>query len=278
MELAGTPSVQTATVGDVEVAYQLAGEGDGAPAILVHGLAQDHGCWAAQQTGLQRHRTLAYDLRGHGRSSLGAADGTLDQLAGDLVALLERFGPAPCVGFSLGGTIVLRAAAMRPELIPRAAVLGTSSVVGRAAAAFYGERIALVRSGDRPAIAQALRDDTAAALANPSVDLDAVVAARLRAIGDGGGYCNGATAMARLNAEPLTPQLEGVACPVLVVSGEADTFCPRKAADIMLGALPDASFRELPGVGHLMGEDDPEAVTGVLRDFLGASGGEASHA
>jgi pimeloyl-ACP methyl ester carboxylesterase len=258
--------VETLTVRDIEVTCNF--DGDGPGVVFVHGLAQDHGCWAAQQRALQDYRTLAYDLRGHGRTTLGEADGTLSQLSDDLVALLEQVGPAACVGFSLGGTVVLHAGAMRPDLMPCAAVLGTSSVVGRAAVGFYQARIELMRSGDEVAIADAVREDTAAALASPAVDVAEIAATRLRAIGDGRGYCNAAAAMAALNLEPLTDQLRKMEMPVLVVGGEADTFCPRKAADIMLAALPDSTFREIPGVGHLMTEDDPGAVTSVLREFL----------
>src|SRR5262249_5075822 len=80
-------------------------------------------------------RVIAYDLRGHGQSTLGVPDGTLTQLAGDLVALLDALElerPDLC-GFSLGGTVVLRAAADHPERVRRLLPVATSSRVGRGA-------------------------------------------------------------------------------------------------------------------------------------------------
>jgi pimeloyl-ACP methyl ester carboxylesterase len=115
---------------------------------------------------------------------------------------------------------------------------------------------------------QALRDDTAAAIATDGVDVDALAALRHAAIGAGDGYVNAATAMARLRDEPLTERLAAVRCPVQVVGGEHDAFCPRKAADILLDALPDATYDEIAGVGHLMGVDDPEAVTAAIAASL----------
>jgi pimeloyl-ACP methyl ester carboxylesterase len=255
-------------VGDISVAYREHGAGD--PVLLVHGLAQDLRSWAAVQADLADWRTIAYDLRGHGETSLGDADGTLEQLGLDLVGLLEQLGPAVVAGFSLGGTVALWAAARRPDLVSGLVVLGTSSAVGRSAADFYGERIELFRAGDRDAMLSALRDDSAPALATSGVDLDALARERLEAVGDGGGYCSAAAAMARLRDEPLTPDLGKIAADVLVVGGEHDSFCPRRAADIMLGELPSAKYVEIPGAGHLMAIDAPEATASAIRDYLRA--------
>src|SRR5947208_13110287 len=96
---------------DIEVAWHEAGRGD--PLILVHGLADDHRAWRRAVPDLMlHHRVLMYDLRGHGETSLGAADGTLRQLGDDLAALLDAIEVkrAHIASFSLGGTIAIRAA------------------------------------------------------------------------------------------------------------------------------------------------------------------------
>lgn len=251
---------------DLDVTVRAAG--DGRPVVLIHGLAQDHGMWAEQQRALGGYRTLAYDVRGHGASSLGEPDGTLAQLGGDLIALLERFDPASCVGFSLGGTVALWAASERPDLFTDVLALATSSVVGRAAAAFFEERIELFGGTDEAAVRAALLEDTRGQLAGADVDAEAVLAERLRAIGDRRGYINAARAMAAINAEPLNERLERIRCPVLVVSGANDQFCPRRAADIMLEYLPHGRFEELANVGHLVTDEDPDAVTEVIGNWL----------
>lgn len=264
-----TPS--TVSLGDIDVRYRVAG--DGPAVVLVHGLAEDHTSWRRQQDALREFRTHAYDLRGHGGSALGAAEGTPEQLRDDLIAFLaEVSGPAVCVGFSLGGAVVLAAAAERPDLVAGAVVLGTSTVVGRAAASFYAERIGRARSGDRESLAAAMREDTAAALVNPDVDVDEITAGRLAAIGDGAGYANAAAAMATLRERPLTPALPTIRCPVAVIGAEQDTFCPRKAADIVLDGLREGSYHEIPGAGHLMNVDKPEAVTASLLAVLEGNG------
>lgn len=254
-------------LGDIEVAWRE--EGVGPPLVLLHGLAEDRRSWSAQQAALLDRRTYAYDLRGHGETSLGDADGTLEQLADDLLRFLaDVSGPAPCVGFSLGGTVVLAAAAQGGDLVTRAVVLGASSVVGRSAAAFYGERIALASTGIGDSFREALRADTAAGLAVRDVAEDGIVERRLAAVGTGEGYVNAARAMERLAAEPLTEALQRIAVPVDVVGAENDAFCPRKAADLIMAGVPHAAYHELPAAGHLMNVDDPAAVTALLRDLL----------
>ena len=254
---------------DIKVGYTRVGEGP--PAVMVHGLAEDRSSWADVQRRLSDFTTWAYDLRGHGESDLGEAEGTLEQLGGDLIAFLETLtGPADCIGYSLGGVVVLRVAAKRPDLVTRATVAGTSTVVGRRAAAFFHDRIETIRS-DFSGFAGALREDTRQQLVVAGERLDDVTARRLEAVGTGEGYVNAARAMARLNTEPLTPLLREITCPVHVIGGEADVFCPRKAAEIMIAALRNTTYREVARAGHLMSVDQPDAYAQAIRDALEGS-------
>lgn len=257
----------TAELGDIRVQYRVAGSG---PAVVfVHGLAEDHRSWRAQQDEFSGFRTYAVDLRGHGCTTPGHPDGHLAQLRDDLLVFLEQVsGPAACVGFSLGGTIVLAAAAQRPDLVRGVVPIGTSSVVGRAAVDFYHERAQQVHDGDTESAADTLRTDTAGMVTASGVDVDALAAYRVESIGDGTGYANAALAMAGLREEPLTPLLPKVACPAVVVGGSKDAFCPRKASEILLEGLPEASYREVPGAGHLMRVDAPEQFGEAVREAL----------
>jgi 3-oxoadipate enol-lactonase len=262
----GENNLRTACLGDIDVSYREAGAGP--RLVFLHGLAQDHRMWAAQQQELRDLRTYAYDLRGHGGTNLGDADGSLAQLGGDLIGFLEHIGPATCVGFSLGGTVVLWAAAERPELFEGLGVVATSSVVGRSAAAGLAHRISLFERGEDDEVRAALRADTAAQVTDDAVDVDALTSERMGAIGDRRGYVNGARAMAGMHEQPLNKALSRINRQVLVVGGECDVVCPPRAAEIMLEHLPDAVYVELPGTGHLVTEDDPAALTATLRGWL----------
>ena len=251
---------------DIEVGYTMAGEGE--PVVLIHGLAQDRSSWSGVQAALTDRCTYAVDLRGHGESTVGQGEGTLAQLGGDLIRFLDKMtGPATCVGFSLGGTVVLWAASQRPDLVRHAVVAGTSSVVGRAAVGFFEERIRQVQH-DFPAFAEALKADTASMLATAVDRLDEVTARRLQAVRDGRGYVNAARAMVRMSAEPLTPFLPLIRCRVDAVFGDADAFCPEKAVDILARGLPDLVRHKIEGAAHLMSVDQPEAYAAAIRAAL----------
>ena len=256
-------------LGDIDVGYSHTGKGP--PAVMVHGLAEDRNSWADVQRQLSDFTTYAYDVRGHGETDLGEAEGTLEQLGGDLIAFLETVtGRADCIGYSLGGTVVLWVAAKRPDLVTGATVAATSTVVGRHAAGFFRDRIETLQN-DFAGFASLLKEDTRQQLAVAGDRLEEVAARRLKAVGTGGGYVNAARAMAQLNEGPLTGLLPGIACPVHVIGGEADTFCPRKAADIMMAALRRGTYHEVAQAGHLMSVDRPDAYAQAIRNALESS-------
>lgn len=251
---------------DIEVNYNKAGKGT--PAVFIHGLAEDHQSWAGVQRDISGVESYAYDLRGHGQTSLGQPENTLEQLGGDLIAFLENVtGPAACIGFSLGGTVVLWAAAKRPDLVTHAIVVGTSSKVGRAAVGFFQNRIEQLE-GDRPSFDKGLASDTASQLVRPHADINAIAAPRLAAVGEGGGYINAARAMIALAEAPLTPLLAEITVPVTVIGGEKDAFCPKKAADMICAELPEADYLEIPDAGHLMSVDQPGFYSATIQQAI----------
>jgi len=232
-------------------------------------LAEDRHSWDSVIRDLSKgHRCYAVDLRGHGETTLGQPEGSAEQLAGDLTAFLEKVsGPAFCVGFSLGGVIVLEAALSRPDLVRKAVVVGTSSKVGRAAAAFFQERIGQLHTniGD---FREALAADTDAQVVRNRDLLAQVAAQRVTAVGDGAGYENAARAMIAMAGEPLTERLKEIQVPVHIVQGTNDVFCPPKAADILREAMPSAIYAEIADAGHLIAVDQPKLLASEISRAL----------
>ena len=251
---------------DIVVNYRR--RGSGPAVVLLHGLAEDHRSWDGVVARLGAFSTYAVDLRGHGMTTAGQGAGTLSQLSDDLTAFLSGVsGPAAVVGYSLGGTIGLKAAATDPGLFRSLVVVATSSVVGSAAAEFFGGRIAQIEAGDWAGFAAGLRDDTSKQVVT-EVDLDALAARRMAAVGDGRGYVNAARAMIGVRTEPLNPHLSQIAVPVDIVGADSDVFCPRRASEIIADAVPDSRFHEITGSGHLISVDRPEAYGELLVRLL----------
>lgn len=58
--------------------------------------------------------------------------------------------------------------------------------------------------------------------------------------------------------------------PMLLVRGSEDRVIPRAYLEKLQGAVAgDAVLQEIPGAGHLVELDDPQALAGAVRQFLG---------
>ena len=99
-------------------------------------------------------------------------------------------------------------------------------------------------------------------------DVDAVTRTRLDAVGDGRGYINAARAMIGIRGEPLNPLLAQIEAPVDVIGADHDVFCPRRASDIIVEAVPDCRYHEVAGAGHLLSVDQPDAYGELIARLL----------
>src|SRR5688572_25657206 len=103
--------------------------GAGPPVVLIHGFTGDiERSWI--NTGIlpglaREYRVLALDLRGHGRSDKPHAPAAYDELALDVIRLLDhlRIEKAHAVGYSLGGIIAIKLLTTHPDRF-LSAVLG----------------------------------------------------------------------------------------------------------------------------------------------------------
>lgn len=257
-----------ATCNDIEVAWFEVGRGD--PLVLIHGLADDHRAWRRALPDLAlRHRVVLYDLRGHGQTSLGEPDGTLRQLGDDLVALMDAIGVgrADVAGFSLGGTIAMRACIDHPDRIHRLALVATSSRVGRSAAEWYRQRVEMVERND-PRLRQTLDGDTADVYAESPAELEEGLLIRRQSTADPRGYGNACQAMAGLNAAPLDPELHAITTPTLIVASEGDKHCPPKAAEIIASGIGGSRLQIIPDAGHAIPVEKPRELGRLINSFL----------
>jgi 3-oxoadipate enol-lactonase len=104
----------------VRLHYEVLGRRDGEPVLMIQGLGADKNGWNLQRVAFaSRHRTIAYDNRGAGRSDKPFGTYTLEQMADDAVAVLDAAGieSAHVMGASMGGAISQLLAIRHPERV-----------------------------------------------------------------------------------------------------------------------------------------------------------------
>jgi pimeloyl-ACP methyl ester carboxylesterase len=98
------------------------GSRSSAPFLLVHGLASNARLWdgVARRLAEAGHRSVAVDLRGHGRSDKPDTGYDFATISTDLAALIGGLGPAferpILVGQSWGANVILDLAVRHPDL------------------------------------------------------------------------------------------------------------------------------------------------------------------
>jgi len=240
--------------------------GRGDPVVLVHGLADDHRAWRRVVAPLMlTRRVVLYDLRGHGGSPLGQADGSLAQLGADLVEVLDDagLGRAVVAGFSLGGTIAMRAAIDAPERVAGLALVGTSSRVNKAARGWYEERAAMAERDD-PELRKTLDGDTEDVYRNRPEEIEAGLRIRRESTADPRGFANACLAMASLNERPLDDELGAIGMPTVIVAGDADQHCPPRASEIIAERIPGGTMQVLEDTGHPLPVERPDEVADAI--------------
>jgi 3-oxoadipate enol-lactonase len=242
------------------------GRVDGPAVVLSNSLGSTHRMWDAQLADLeQRFRVVRYDTRGHGGSPVPEGPYRIDDLADDLVALLDRLGIAKAhlVGLSLGGMTVMRVAIRNPERVERLVLLCTGAQLPPASA--WTDRAATVRAQGSAAVAAAVvqRWFTPAYLdANPEVRSahEQMVAAT-----PAEGYAGCCEAIAELD---LREQLCTITAPTLAIAGVDDPATPpAKLAEIVAG-IAGSRLLTVPQAAHLANAEQPATITPALIEHL----------
>jgi 3-oxoadipate enol-lactonase len=254
----------------IQIACRIERHADPARPWLVsaHSLASDHSMWRPQLDAFGAdYSLLAYDLRGHGASSVPPGPYPLELLADDLEALLAACGIARChfVGLSLGGMVGQMAALRHPARFASLTLADTTSRQPAGAPAVWDERLALVRAqGMAPLVAPTLERwfTPAFRAAQPGevARIGALIAATPPA-----GYAGCAHAVVSVD---LTDRLHRIACPVLVIVGRDDAGTPPAMADAIAASIPGARLVVLDDAAHLSNIEQAEAFNAALRAFL----------
>jgi pimeloyl-ACP methyl ester carboxylesterase len=264
-----------AVVRGVRMRYFVGGEGP--PLILVHGLGGAASNWTELAPLLIRSRRLLVpDLPGHGGSGALPGVSGLEPFADRVAAVAAREGmlPAPVVGHSLGGMVVLRLALRRPDavqaiVLAAGAGLSIGNVWGRELLSIF----TVVRPGRIAARHRGLvsRSGLLRRLVFGFVSVADPVGLTDEAVE---GFLAGQllhtdvdSAWQALRRDDPRQELEAVQCPALVLWGAEDVQLPIGDAFEYTRRL-HARLRVIPGCGHLLIGERPDACADAIETFL----------
>ena len=114
------PAGHYADVNSIRLYYEI--HGAGRPLVLLHGgLGSGEMFGPVLQLLAERHRVIAVDLQGHGRTADIDRPIDLRLMADDIAALIDHLGleKPDVVGYSLGGGVALQTAVRHPSKVGR---------------------------------------------------------------------------------------------------------------------------------------------------------------
>ncbi|MBT2441104.1 alpha/beta hydrolase [Streptomyces sp. ISL-36] len=248
------------------------GDESGPAVVLLHGLAGHAGEWDPLAARLQAdgHRVVAVDQRGHGASERRPEDTSRAAYVADTLAVLDQLDVAQplLVGQSLGGHTAMLTAAAHPgrllglvlvEAGPGGPNPGVTEEIGGWLASWpvpFPTRDAAVRFLGGGPVGEGWADGLE------------------RRERDGGGWWPrfDPDVMVRSLAENATrafwSEWEAVDCPTLAVVAQNGIIEPAQF-DGMVRRRPGLRAASVPGTGHDLHLERPDALHHVLTDFLG---------
>ncbi len=257
----------------IQLSYQVAGSGE--LVVLVMGTGSPGRVWQLHQVPAlvaAGYRVVTVDNRGIPPSDECAAGMTIDDLVGDITALIEHLGggPARVIGTSLGAQVVQELALAHPDLVSQAVMM-----------AAHG----------RPDPVQSMLSAGERALHDAGIELPPMYYAALTALQnlsprtlnhaetvrdwldlfEFSGSRIGAGVRAQLELADFPDRLADYAritVPSLVIGFADDLMTPPYLSREVAEAIPGARYEEIEGCGHYGYLERPTEVNELILKFF----------
>lgn len=245
----GEAEGQTAEINGAQIYYEVYGEGNGDPIILLHGGLSNGKHFANIIPALaEKHEVVVMDSRGHGRSTFDDAQISYDQMAQDVLGLMDhlKIEKADIVGWSDGGIIGLEIALTHPDRLNKVVAyganydptgvrldIGTNDYFNA-----YIERASQEYQENSPAPER--WDDFLANISN----------------------------MWATQPNYTDEQLTTITTPFLILDGAKEEAIDLNQTKLMALLIPNAELMIMPDTGHFALFEQPEEFLKIVQDYL----------
>jgi 3-oxoadipate enol-lactonase len=250
----------------MRIHYRVDGPGNAPLLVLANSLGTDLDLWSPTiPHWAGAFRLLRWDYRGHGGSDLPSEGFGIEDLALDVLRLLDRIAVerASFCGLSLGGAVGQWLAVNEPGRIDRLVLACTSPRFGEPEQ--WLERARTVRAGGLGAIVDAVvgRWFTAGFADREPVTLAAF--RRMLLATPPEAYAAACEVLARWDYRALVGE---IAAPTLVLAGADDPVTPPPDVELLADGIPDARLVVLPAAAHLANVEQPGAFAAAVSEHL----------
>ena len=259
-----------ANINGTKIYYEI--HGSGTPLILIRGLGSNADHWYSQLPALaSRFQVLIFDNRGIARTPDPGNGFSVLDLARETVSLMDflEFKRAHVFGLSMGGMITQELAINYPERI-EGLVLACTHAGGakqikpsKEVKEIFEEMVYLASDESKVKAAPTLfapktlaeRPEVAQEYAKVSLKYPA-----------GPGILT--KQWAAVNAHDTSQRLSQIKAFTLILTGDNDVLIPPGNSEILAQGIPNAKLVVVPGGGHQILVERPEACNRAILEFL----------
>ena len=245
------------------IAFEVSGEGE--PVLLIHGLGGTSNTWTPLAAAFARHKRVAFDLPGSGRSHRIEGPFSVQSFLEAALKVMQRAGVARAhvAAHSMGTIVAAHLAAAEPSKVASLALFGPLLAPPEPARSAIRARAAKAREGDMQPIADAL---VQASLSSESRAKRPAAVAFVRESlmrQDPQGYAASCEALAGMQPADTSR----IACPALLVTGDEDAVAPPQSVRAMAQKISGSRVEVLRGCGHWTPLEKPVECVEMLNRF-----------
>lgn len=257
--------MQAIDVDGAAIAFRIDGPADAPLLVFANSLGTDLTMWDGQIASFcRRLRVLRYDSRGHGLSSAGTMPYTIERLARDVLALLDRVRApsAHFCGLSMGGMVGMWLGAHAASRVDRLVLCNTAPRIGTPAR--WNARIDAVRGGGLEAIA----DGVVTGWFTPEFRQHTPeTVRRMRDVLTANSIDGYIASCAAVRDADQWDSITGISRPTLVISGNRDAAAPAADGRRMAESIAGAQYVEL-AAAHISNVEAADRFNLEVMRFL----------
>lgn len=259
----------TLPLNDFNLSYDDVGEGS-LPIIFLHGFPFDKSMWKGQLDFLKDfHRSIAYDIRGFGKSTDEESDLSMELFTDDLIQFMEelQIEKAIICGLSMGGYIALNAMNKFPKRFAALILCDTQCIADTAEGKEKRYKtideieIEGVTNFNDKFIKKVFHKDSFRNKKELVEQLNNVVFANSEHI-----IKQGLVAIAERSETCST--LNEIKVPTLILCGREDKVTPLNESEFMDEAIKESVLHVIDKAGHVSNLEQPDEFNKHLLRFL----------